>query len=186
MELKQNSIRWFKWAMNNFLSALIFLFRETQIRCYKVILLTLLTPKKFVFLFFFFPCSLNLRLWNDLPDLRGPLMISEPVFISTLTSLPKCRTGGGRYKRRTLLLWFTTFFVLLPLFAMIWVPGRSLLSTLQSPTDSQRVSALWSSPLCCHVCQLWCHFHTLPFSTWLLVMTVAPLPSGFGTRAQPG
>lgn len=56
------------------------------------------------------------------------------------SSLPRCRTGGGRYKRRTLFLCLTTLSLLFGPFAMICVSGRSLLSTLGSPTDSQQIT----------------------------------------------
>lgn len=56
------------------------------------------------------------------------------------SSLPRCRTGGGRYKRRTLFLCLTTLSLLFGPFAMICVSGRSLLSTLRSPTDSQQIT----------------------------------------------
>lgn len=45
-----------------------------------MVLLTLLTIKKN----FFFFCSWKLKLWNYLADPKGPLMIPEPLFISTL------------------------------------------------------------------------------------------------------
>lgn len=77
--------------MNNFLSALIFLFRSTQIRCYKVITSH---PQKlcfsFVFFFFFLALSLDLKLWNDLPDLGGgdPWCYLSPC-LSALSLLPQ-------------------------------------------------------------------------------------------------
>lgn len=113
------------------------------------------TPKKLCFPFFFlWFFVVNLKLWNPLSDLKRPLMILEPLFFSALTSLPKCRTGGGRYKRRTLFVCFSILFLLFRLFAVICVPGRSLLSTLWSPVDSQpivpNVPALRASLLCRH------------------------------------
>lgn len=92
------------------------------------------------------------------------------------SSLPRCRTGGGRYKRRTLFLCLTTLSLLFGPFAMICVSGRSLLSTLRSPTDSQQITQtslhhgrVWSLSVTGRECV--CHLHTS-------VLTLAQVPDG--------
>lgn len=92
------------------------------------------------------------------------------------SSLPRCRTGGGRYKRRTLFLCLTTLTLLFGPFAMICVSGRSLLSTLRSPTDSQQITQtslhhgrVWSLSVTGRECV--CHLHTS-------VLTLAQVPDG--------
>lgn len=156
-----------------------------------MILLTLLTQKSLFFFFFYFLfLQFEPKLWNHLPGLKRPLMIPEPLFISTLTSVPKCRPGGGKYKRRAPFLCST---------ALVWVVsavgrdsspwevfvvntgGRPLI-----PSKSHRTSLCTAGKSSLPPCLSpmggsGCHFHT---HVWFLVMTFAWLQRRFLARQR--